>query len=457
MPAFLYVVATDGFGEGGLVMSSDTIFALSSGALPAGIAVIRVSGPQTVAALERLCGLVPEPRLARLATVRNIGGEELDRGLVLYFAGPASFTGEDCAEFHVHGSRAVVSALLDSLSQIGGLRHAEAGEFARRAFENGKLDLVEAEGLAELINAETEAQRRLALYMSEGQLSRRYTGWMERLSQSRALIEAELDFADEGDIPGSVAERVWTDVEVLAAEMEAALADRVAEIVRDGFRVAIAGPPNAGKSTLLNCIAKRDVAIVTDIAGTTRDVLTVDVDLGGSKVVFFDTAGLRETDDVVERVGIERARGAIRSADLVLYLSPDDQDAASDELADLSVETIRVRSKTDTFARISATTDRLNISAVTGEGIDSLLKLISQRASRSIGNGNLLTPLLSRHRNHVAASVRDLRAALDAVHAPLELRAELLRSAANELARLTGRVSADELLGMVFSQFCVGK
>lgn len=437
-----------------LMSTSETIFALSSGALPSGVAVIRVSGPDTDVALARLCGGKPNERFAALRTIRAVDGEVLDRGLVLYFKGPNSFTGEDSAEFQLHGGRAVVAAVLENLSQIPGLRHAEAGEFARRAFENGKMDLVEAEGLADLVQAETASQRRLARYLAEGHLSARYQLWMDRLSRCRALIEAELDFADEGDVPGSVSDQVWSEVALLCEDMNAALSDHVSEIVRDGFRVAIAGPPNAGKSTLLNYIAKRDVAIVTEIAGTTRDVLSVDVELGGVKVVFFDTAGLRATEDPVERIGIERARSTIAAADLVLFLS-EDGCAMEAGLADMASDGVVIRVRTKADMGVSGPSGSAEISARTGRGIDSLLKQIESAASRAIQGGHFLTPLLSRHRNHIALAVAHLQLSLQ--DDELELRAEMLRAASEELGRLTGRVSADDLLGLVFSQFCIGK
>ncbi|HWU63420.1 MAG TPA: tRNA uridine-5-carboxymethylaminomethyl(34) synthesis GTPase MnmE [Ensifer sp.] len=436
----------------------DTIFALSSGGLPAGVAVVRVSGSATGDALRALCGKVPPARVATLMKVCAADGEELDRGLILFFPGPASFTGEDCAELQLHGSRAVVAAVLQTLGEQPGLRQAEAGEFARRAFESGKMDLVEAEGLAELVQAETASQRRLAKYLADGHLSRRYDFWMTRLSESRALIEAELDFADESDIPGSVSDRVWHDVERLAQEIEAALSDHVAEIVQDGFRVVIAGPPNAGKSSLLNVLAQRDVAIVTDIAGTTRDVLSVNLDLDGMKIVVYDTAGLRDTADPVERIGIERARATIATCDLVLYLS-ESGDPPPPELVESlggSTEVLAVRTKEDTKGSSASVAD-YEISALTGAGIDSLLKRISLKASEAVRGGQFVTPLLIRHRNHLVAAVANLRESLEAEGYPLELRAEMLRRAADELAHLTGRVTPDALLGLIFSQFCVGK
>lgn len=438
-------------------MERDTIYALSSGAVPSGVAVIRVSGPASHRAIQSLAGRLPVERLASLMTIRNGEGELIDRALVLRFDGPRSFTGEDCAEFHLHGGKAVVASVSEALSDVAGCRPAEAGEFSRRAFENGKLDLVEAEGLAELIHAETEAQRRLAQFLASGHLSKAYGQWMSALSSARALIEAELDFADEGDVPGSVSERVWNELAVLHETMKAALNDRVAEIIQEGFRVVIAGPPNAGKSSLLNYLAKRDVAIVTEIPGTTRDILEVSVDLEGTKVVFADTAGLRATEDPVEAIGIERATAAIRDADLVLYLTGVD---GSEPMPDFDRRVLNVRSKSDLLvggSGIAGVELAASISTRSGAGIDSLLKQISTMARAFSGNGSFDTPLLSRHRNHVATATQEIGLALRGQALPLEVRAEHLRAASEALGRLTGRVRADDLLGLVFSQFCIGK
>ena len=443
-----------------LMAAADTIFALSSGALPSGVAVIRLSGPATDSAVLELCGRLPPERKATLMKIRAPGGEMLDEGLVLRFVGPASFTGEDCAELHVHGGRATVAGLLEILGALPGLRQAEAGEFTRRAFENGRIDLVEAEGLAELLQAQTAAQRRLALHLAEGHLSRSYEAWMERLSRSRALIEAELDFADESDVPGSVSEQVWKDAGALYDELVEALGNRTSEIVKDGFRVAIVGPPNAGKSSLLNYLARRDVAIVTDVAGTTRDVLTVELDIDGMKVVISDTAGLRKTQDPVERIGIQRAEGVIRSADLVLLLSDDgDFEREISERRDLfaPVEMIRISSKADLQKPVAGVTADISLSVVSGAGIDSLLKHIGERAQRLAFQGETVTPLLIRHRNHVRDAAEHVRHAVVGEDLPLEIRAEYLRSAATSLGQLTGRVTADALLGLIFSQFCIGK
>jgi tRNA modification GTPase len=433
---------------------SDTIFALSSGSLPSGVAVVRISGPLAVNALLSMCGTVPPERKVTLLSISGADGDLLDRGLVLYFKGPNSFTGEDCVEFQVHGGKAVVNAILSCLGTLDGFRHASAGEFSRRAFENGKLDLVEVEGLADLIRAETEMQRRLARYMSEGQLSRRYQIWMERLSRSRAFIEAELDFADEDDVPGSVSAVVWEEVSALADELQASLDSRTGEIVRDGFRIAIAGPPNAGKSSLLNFLAKRDIAIVSSVAGTTRDVLTVDLDVDGHKVTLFDTAGLRETDDEVEQIGIDRARTVLLNADLVLYLY-EGETGASGNLETLvsDAEIWCVRTKSD----INGDEGALSISTANGSGIDSLMKRISGVLSEMSRGGDFDVPLLSRHRNNLEQALGALQESLSNTDQSLEFRAESLRIASEHLGRITGTVSADELLGLIFSEFCIGK
>ena len=297
----------------------DTIVALSSGRLPSGIAIVRISGPQTRFAVETIAGALPEPRRATFSRLRTPLGETIDSGLLLFFPGPGSFTGEDLAEFQVHGGKAVVAALLQALTSLPGIRHAEAGEFTRRAFLNGKLDLIESEALADLISSETEAQRRLAVSNASGAQSGLYAGWRRRIIHAMAMIEAELDFSDEADIPGSVADQVWADVLALRQEIE----DHVkgyhqAEIIRDGYDVVIVGAPNAGKSSLLNALAQRDAAIVSDEPGTTRDLVELSLDLNGVKVRLTDTAGIRDAAGKVEAIGIERALGRAKSADLVL-------------------------------------------------------------------------------------------------------------------------------------------
>ncbi|ASQ05614.1 tRNA uridine-5-carboxymethylaminomethyl(34) synthesis GTPase MnmE [Sinorhizobium meliloti WSM1022] len=439
------------------MLSIDTIYALSSGSLPAGVAIIRVSGPETADALVRLCGTLPPPRIATLRTIRTRNGETLDSGLVLYFPAPASFTGEDCCELQVHGGRAVVSAILDELAAIGGLRHAEAGEFARRAFQNGKLDLVEVEGLADLIAAETEMQRRLAIEQSGGGQSALYAGWARRLTHSRAMIEAELDFADEDDVPGSVSAVIWEDVGRLRQEIDGHIARAgLAEIIRDGLKIVIAGEPNAGKSSLLNALARRDIAIVTEVAGTTRDVLSVDLSLAGFSVKLFDTAGLRETDELVEREGIRRARQVIADADLVLLLSEKPGYFRIDEVLPENVPVIRVATKVDRPSPSWAPSDAdIFLSTRTGEGMADLLTALQSHLPDLAGRTALAMPSRKRH----VDCLRQASAALERslISSDLELRAEQLRQAGDALGRITGRVDVENLLDVIFSEFCIGK
>lgn len=431
-------------------MSQSTIFALSSGQPPAGVAVIRLSGPRSFDAASSLIGSLPDARVAALRTIRNRNDDVIDQGLVLLFPAPNSFTGEDCVELQVHGSRAVVAAI-EELLLTEGLRRAEAGEFARRAFEHGRLDLVEVEGLSELVNAETEMQRRLAIQSGMGALSARYDAWAERLTYARAMIEAELDFADEDDVPGSVSEQIAADLSALQGEMAVLAASiKSAEIIRDGFKVAIVGAPNAGKSSLLNAMARREIAIVTDVAGTTRDVITAELDLDGYLVRLFDTAGIREVDDIVEREGIRRARLAADEADLVLLLAPADMPAV-EGVEDWS-NIIRVATKID-MGQPASGTDDIRVSSHSGEGLDELRALLLEKARSATASqfhaGN------RRHMEHIDAASKFVA---DAVKEPrLELKADALRAAGNELGRITGRVDVEDLLDVIFSKFCIGK
>ena len=438
---------------------ADTIYALSSGGLPSGVAVIRISGPHTRPAVERLCGFVPAPRQALLRSIRNRNNDVLDQGLVLYFAAPASFTGEDCAEFQIHGGRAVVDAVLSELSTIPGLKHAEAGEFSRRAFHNGKLDLVEIEGLSDLIAAETEMQRRLAQEHSSGHLSALYHGWARRLTHARAMIEAELDFADEDDVPGSVAASIWVDMRALRVEIDAHLAGAgTAEIIRDGLKIVIAGEPNAGKSSLLNCLARRDVAIVTDIAGTTRDVLSVDLSLAGFSARLFDTAGLRPTDDLVEKEGVRRAYVTLEQADLVLLLA--DAPGGFPELAEphAAKPVIRIGTKIDrgTVLWDKAAADVL-ISTKTGAGIDRLIEQLKSHLPDLSGQTALSLPSRKRHVDCLKQARDAIDLSLAQSNSGLDIQAEYLRQAGDALGRITGRVDVEDLLDVIFSEFCIGK
>ncbi|WP_077968710.1 tRNA uridine-5-carboxymethylaminomethyl(34) synthesis GTPase MnmE [Ensifer adhaerens] len=439
--------------------ATHTIYALSSGALPAGVAVVRISGGHTEAVLQTLCGGVPAPRTAALRSIRSRNGDVIDSGLVLYFRGPASFTGEDCAEFQIHGGRAAVNALLGELSRLDGLRHAEAGEFSRRAFQNGKLDLVEVEGLADLIVAETEMQRRLAVEHSGGGQSKVYAGWAKRLTHARAMIEAELDFADEDDVPGSVSERIWQDMSLLSQEIAAHIADApIAEIIRDGLKIVIAGEPNAGKSSLLNALAQRDIAIVTEIAGTTRDVLSVDLSLAGFSVKLYDTAGLRETNEKVEQEGIRRAREIIERADLVLLLAdtPDGFEVISD-FASAKTPVLRVGTKLDRGKDWRKGSADVLVSTKTGEGMERLLDAIAAHLPDLSGRTSLSLPSRRRHVDSLRQAQRAIADSMARQDLGLDIRAELLRLAGDAIGRITGRVDVENLLDVIFSEFCIGK
>ncbi len=406
-----------------------------------------------------MAGPLPESRLATLRAVRNGSGEVLDRGLVLFFPGPASVTGEDIGELHLHGGRAVVGAVLAALALLPGMRPAEAGEFTRRAFANGRMDLTQVEGLADLVAAETEAQRRQALRQADGGLRALYDGWRERLVRARAMIEAELDFADEDDIPASVSAEAFVAAAAIGEEIAAHLADGRGERLRDGAEVVVLGAPNAGKSSLVNAVAKRDVAIVAAEPGTTRDLIEVRLDLGGYPVTLVDTAGLREASGAVEREGMRRARSRADAADLVLWLA-DLTDAPSPP--PVAGEVIRVGTKIDRIdseaerSRLRAEFDAL-ISTVTGEGVPALLDLIEARIGTVLAPSEV--PLMTRERHRAALRLAHaaIAAAVARAERPLELRAEDLRSAGDALGRITGRIDVEDLLDVIFRDFCIGK
>jgi tRNA modification GTPase len=427
--------------------AGDTIVALSSGAPPSGVAVIRLSGPETSRIILDIAGAIPEPR--RL-TLRPIGQDSLlDRGLVAWFPGPHSFTGEDCAELQVHGSPAGVRAILKLVTSKGA-RLAEAGEFTRRAFENGKLDLVEIEGLGDLLEAETENQRRQALARFQGGLSQRIDTWRDQLLDLRAEIEARLDFSDEGDVSDLPA-NFGASIASLHADISIALASvEHGRIVREGIRVALAGPPNAGKSSLLNALAKSDIAIVTDEAGTTRDVREVPLDINGQLYILLDLAGLRETDSKAEAEGVRRARQAIEQADIVLWLSAPDLPVEAHPTTHL--RHLRVGTKRDLGEAPGA---EISVSAQSGDGLVDLLARI-EKIGQTLASGE--PSLLSRERDRLA--LQNALDALDAAGRQLaipELAAESLRLASQALERLVGRLDAERVLDRLFASFCIGK
>jgi tRNA modification GTPase len=450
--------------------SNETIFALSSGHGRAGVSVIRVSGPAARSVLDLMAAPCPPPRKAALRRIRHFKScDILDEALVLYFPAPASETGEDIVEIQGHGGIAVVRAILDALAAMPGLRLAEPGEFARRAFENGKMDLTQVEGLADLIDAETEGQRRQALAQASGALEQLYEGWRAQALKSLALVEAAIDFSDEGDVSDKAVTHAEQVAEVLAASLRAHLDDgHRGEILRDGFKVVLAGPPNAGKSSLLNALARRDVAIVSQIPGTTRDVIDVRLDLSGLPVVISDTAGVRDTSDDVEREGIRRTLARARAADLVLWLD-DGSNPGSNmpaEVGALAAPVVSVGTKSDLAEPLVALggvshSAEILVSAKTGAGLPELIERIRHEANRRVGTGiaSALNPVITqvRHRVNVTGCHEALASFLCSGADGLELRAEWLRLAANALGRLTGRIDADQVLGEIFGRFCIGK
>ena len=435
------------------IMSEDTIVALSSGSVPSGVAVIRISGLACCEIANSIIGGLPQARIAKLKSIINPNNdEELDKALVIFFPGPNSFTGEDCLELQLHGGRAVVNAALNALCSFDTVRIAEPGEFSRRAFENGKLDLTEIEGIADLVSSETEAQRKQALAQSRGDSRETFEDWRKRLIHMRALIEAELDFSEEEDVPEEISKEGFAKVLELKNEIDHHLADnRAGEIIRDGFKIALMGRPNAGKSSLLNALAKRDVAIVTNEAGTTRDVLDVHLDIDGYAVIVSDTAGLRESDNIVEKEGIKRAALKGSEADLVIWLQElDDTDALPELQYD---DVLHVISKDD-GAKVK---ESISISVNSADGIDSLLAAIKDSMNAKLNRAEI--GLISRLRYRIALEecVQHLSYVLDHDISDIELKAETLRHASDCIGRITGKIDVEDLLDVIFSEFCVGK
>ena len=447
-----------------------TIVALASGRGRAGVAVIRISGPAAGSLLEQMAGVVPAPRVAARAALRDPrSGQVLDDGLVLWFPAPASYTGEDVAELHVHGGAAVVSAALGALCARQGVRIAEPGEFTRRAFLNGKLDLVQAEAVADLVDAETEEQRRQAVDQLEGRLSAVYDSWRVRLRDALAYLEAVIDFPDE-ELPEDLISSIRQNLVGLLGELTAHLKDgRRGERLRDGLYVVIAGAPNVGKSSLLNALARRDAAIVSERAGTTRDVVEVRLDLGGLPVIVADTAGLREGRDEIESEGIRRALARAETADLRIVMVEASPAIKPDS---------RIRSLLDEDAMVVVNKIDLHevapgtrvegrqvwpMSVTAGTGLDSFLDALEKRVERRMGRGESPVITRERHRSSIEETATCLRRFMagsengEMTNARLELVAEDLRLAARTLGRVTGKIGVEELLDVVFRDFCIGK
>lgn len=423
----------------------DTIFALSSGSPPAGIAVVRISGADAGAALRALAGRLPQPRRASLAELRDQAGELLDQALMLWFPGPRTATGEDLAELHLHGGRAVVAAIEQALAALPGLRRAEPGEFTRRAFANGRIDLAEAEGLADLLSAETELQRRAAIQVAGGVLSRQVESWRERLLHLSAQVEAVLDFEDEDDV-GSLPSTFGSELVTLTEDIGHALQAPSAETLREGYRVALAGPPNAGKSTLFNSLIEKEAAITAPLAGTTRDVIEQPVAIAGMPFTFVDMAGIREAGaDVIEAIGIDRARAEMERADLVLWLGVEGEGPAG---------AWEIDARVDESGHIGKSAARHRVSSITGFGLTALKQDLVAVATSAMP------------RPGEAALGRRQRALLEEAHHALNqaqanadplLTAESLRICRLAFERLTGRTSTEDVLDALFGRFCIGK
>jgi tRNA modification GTPase len=439
-------------------MQEDTIFAMATAPGRAAVAVCRISGPATRGAVMRLAGRVPAPRHAQLSRlVHPASGETIDDGLVLFFPAPASYTGEDSAELQVHGGTAIARAVVDALGALG-LRPADAGEFTRRAFLNGKLDLAQAEGVADLVDAETEFQRRQALRQLEGHLSQQVERWRRELIEIGAQIEADLDFSDEGDVATLITADIIDQVERIREALTATLGHAGSgERLRDGLRVVIAGAPNAGKSTLLNALARRDVAIVSPHPGTTRDALEVGLDLGGYPIMMIDTAGLRNSEDPVEQIGIDRARTRAEAADLVLWLVEPGSYAVAPPGFAGAAEVWTVASKCDIGAPAPVSA-KLAISASTGMGLAPLEEALERFARKKLEFGGEVPALTrERHRQALEMAAQALGRVAGNPKLPPEIVAEEIRLAQHAVGRIAGRVDVDDVLGEIFGRFCIGK
>ncbi|WP_455476097.1 tRNA uridine-5-carboxymethylaminomethyl(34) synthesis GTPase MnmE [Bartonella sp. B17] len=434
----------------------DTIFAVSSGLLPSGVAVIRLSGPHVISVVKALCGCLPKARFMHYGNLISRDGSLLDSALTVFFPAPNSFTGEDCAEFHLHGGKAVVNRFLDELSTFDGCRIAEAGEFSRRAFMEGKLDLVQAESLADLIEAETESQRRLAIMGASGRLTALYRDWRHKLMKARAFIEAELDFSDEADVPDLISDKIWKEVGELCYSLREHIAEgERANILRDGLKIVIAGAPNSGKSSIMNRLAGRPVSIVMEEAGTTRDALEIRLVLGGLPVFLMDTAGFRKTENKIEQLGIEVAKQHIMDADLVILVY-DMGNFEKIDLPETSAEIWHVGNKLDLYEE-NKTHWFLQFSALTGLNFDSFIKELESFCLRRISEIGNLVPARKRQLQLLKEAVKEIEASINENILDLSLRAEHLRRASDFLGKITGDIDVEDLLDIIFSEFCIGK
>jgi tRNA modification GTPase len=440
-------------------MNSDlpTLYAVSTGSGRAGIAIVRLTGSKVATVLQAMTGFCPPARFAAFATIRNPETKVvLDRGLALYFQGPQSVTGEDVGELHLHGSPAVVEAVLQALSRVDGLRLAEPGEFTRRAYQNGRMNLVEVEALSDLLAAGSESQRRLAMRQFTGETSMTFDAWRNDLIAALAMVEASIDFADEDGVAEQARAHIAPRLDHLAEQLAQALElSGRASALRRGVKLVIAGPPNAGKSSLLNWLAKREAAIVSPIAGTTRDVIETSILLDGFPVTLTDTAGLRAaTDDSIEAIGMERARREVDEADFLIWVTAPDVGPVA--LPSRAPDLI-IHNKSDLSNESIQTRNEITLSLKTGNGLDRLMVMLRENLRPFHEAGDSAVVVRERHMQAVSAALARISTARDSREAPLEVIAEELRSAAHHLASITGQVGVEDLLGQIFSEFCIGK
>jgi tRNA modification GTPase len=429
--------------------ADDSIFALSSGQPPAAIGILRISGPEAGQALKSLTGSLPNPRVVSLLKITDmVSGALLDSALCLWFPAPNSATGEDLAEIHCHGGRAVIRAIEAALEQIDGLRRAEPGEFTRRAFAHGKMDLAEAEGLSDLLFAETELQRKAAVRNAGGALSRKVNDWQQQILQLSAQVEAELDFSDEDDVAPAQAAMLQQVAIPLVEEMRNLLARPRAEKLREGIRVVLGGPPNSGKSTLLNALVEREAAIVSDIAGTTRDVIEVPIALNGIPFLFIDTAGVRDSGaETIEQIGIDRARQQFAAADIILWLGDEGQGPRAGNLVEIS-------SRSDHPDHRPKAKGSFTLSPVSGQGMDALVDYLVRRAKDILPDGDQVS-VNARQADRMFAASDSLAAMID--EPDYLIIAEHLRMARKALDEITGKSSTEDMLDGLFGKFCIGK
>lgn len=431
------------------MQAGETIFALSSGQPPAAIAIIRVSGEKAIKSLELLTGKTLKPRFGSLQKItKTVTGEMLDEALCFSFPGPDSATGEDLIEIHCHGGKAVIRSIEEELEQLDGLRRAEPGEFTRRAFANGRMDLAEAEGLSDLLFAETEWQRKAAIQSTSGALSKQVETWQQELLRVSALMEAEIDFSDEDDVAPSQTDKICAAARKLADEMLAVLSRPRAEKLKEGLRVVLGGPPNSGKSTLLNALVDREAAIVSEIAGTTRDVIEVPISLGGIPFLFIDTAGVREEGtEQIEQIGIQRAKVEFEKADLILWLGPEGEGPTSSKL-------VEIASRMDAVDFVEKESAPLSVSPKTGHGMEALIDFLTDEAKH-------ILPAADQYsvNQRQAGLLVDARLELEKMEAQTDLliQAEHLRLARHSLDSITGKASTEDMLDALFGKFCIGK